>query len=136
MLFVPAAVPPHKPAAELASAEHRYRMTALAIREHPRFAVSEIELRREGPSYTVDTLSAPGRRDDAPAAHRIGYLPRSPELARSARGGAPGPAHRGAAHGGGLRSGGAGGPEGAARARPGGVRRRGWSRAIPRRLPA
>ena len=58
VLFVPAAVPPHKPAAELASAEHRYRMTALAVREHPRFAVSDIELRREGPSYTVDTLSA------------------------------------------------------------------------------
>jgi nicotinate-nucleotide adenylyltransferase len=58
VLFVPAAVPPHKPAAELASAEHRYRMTALAVREHPRFAVSDIELRREGPSYTVDTLAA------------------------------------------------------------------------------
>lgn len=58
VLFVPAAVPPHKPAAELASAEHRYRMTALAVREHPRFAVSDIELRRDGPSYTVDTLRA------------------------------------------------------------------------------
>jgi len=58
VLFVPAAVPPHKPAAELASAEHRYQMTALAVLEHPRFAVSDIELRREGPSYTVDTLMA------------------------------------------------------------------------------
>jgi len=58
VLFVPAAVPPHKPVAELASAEHRYRMTALAVREHPRFAVSDLELRREGPSYTVDTLAA------------------------------------------------------------------------------
>jgi nicotinate-nucleotide adenylyltransferase len=58
VLFVPAAVPPHKPAAELASAEHRYRMTVLAVREHPRFAVSDIELRRQGPSYTVDTLVA------------------------------------------------------------------------------
>ena len=58
VLFVPAAVPPHKPAAELASAEHRYRMTVLAVREHPRFAVSDIELRRQGPSYTVDTLAA------------------------------------------------------------------------------
>ena len=58
VLFVPAAVPPHKRAAELASAEHRYRMTELAIREHPRFAVSDVELRRGGPSYTVDTLRA------------------------------------------------------------------------------
>jgi len=58
VLFVPAAVPPHKPAAELASAEHRYRMTVLAVRAHPRFAVSAIERRRQGPSYTVDTLVA------------------------------------------------------------------------------
>lgn len=58
VLFVPAAVPPHKPAAELAAAEHRYRMTELAVSEHPRFAVSDVELRRGGPSYTVDTLRA------------------------------------------------------------------------------
>jgi nicotinate-nucleotide adenylyltransferase len=58
MLFVPAAVPPHKPAAELASVEHRYRMTELAVSQHPRFAVSDVELRRRGPSYTVDTLQA------------------------------------------------------------------------------
>lgn len=58
VLFVPAAQPPHKPAAELASAEHRYRMTALAVHEHPRFAVSDLELRRPGPSFTVDTLAA------------------------------------------------------------------------------
>jgi nicotinate-nucleotide adenylyltransferase len=58
VLFVPASVPPHKPAAELASAEHRYRMTELAVSQHPRFAVSDVELRRQGPSYTVDTLQA------------------------------------------------------------------------------
>jgi len=58
VLFVPAAVPPHKPASELASAEHRYRMTELAVSEHPRFSVSDVELRRGGPSYTVDTLRA------------------------------------------------------------------------------
>ena len=46
VLFVPAAQPPHKPASELAAVEHRYRMTALAVHEHPRFAVSDIELRR------------------------------------------------------------------------------------------
>jgi nicotinate-nucleotide adenylyltransferase len=58
ILFVPAAQPPHKPASELAAVEHRYRMTALAVNEHPRFAVSDLELRRSGPSYTVDTLTA------------------------------------------------------------------------------
>lgn len=58
LLLVPAAQPPHKPAAELAPAAHRYRMTALAVQEHPRFEVSDVEVTRSGPSYTVDTLTA------------------------------------------------------------------------------
>jgi nicotinate-nucleotide adenylyltransferase len=58
LLLVPAAQPPHKPAAELAPAAHRYRMTVLAVREHPRFEVSDVEVKRSGPSYTVDTLTA------------------------------------------------------------------------------
>lgn len=57
LLLVPAAQPPHKPAAELAPAVHRYRMTALAVREHPHFEVSDVEVTRSGPSYTVDTLT-------------------------------------------------------------------------------
>jgi nicotinate-nucleotide adenylyltransferase len=56
VLFVPAASPPHKPAAQLAPAPDRFEMVRLAIAGHPRFAVSDIELRRTGPSYTVDTL--------------------------------------------------------------------------------
>ncbi len=58
VLLVPAAQPPHKPPAELAPAADRYRMTALAVREHPRFEVSDVEVKRSGPSYTVDTLAA------------------------------------------------------------------------------
>ena len=58
LLLVPAAQPPHKPATELAPAAHRYRMTTLAVREHPRFEVSDVEVERSGPSYTVDTLTA------------------------------------------------------------------------------
>jgi nicotinate-nucleotide adenylyltransferase len=58
LLLVPAAQPPHKPPAELAPAADRYRMTALAVREHPRFEVSDVEVKRSGPSYTVDTLTA------------------------------------------------------------------------------
>lgn len=56
VLFVPAAFPPHKPRRELASPEHRYAMVRLAIAGHSRFAVSDLEIRRPGPSYTVDTL--------------------------------------------------------------------------------
>ena len=58
VLFVPAAVPPHKPVSELAPAVHRVAMTRLAVAEHPRFEVSDVELRRRGPSYTVDTLES------------------------------------------------------------------------------
>jgi nicotinate-nucleotide adenylyltransferase len=58
MVFVPAAWPPHKLGADLAAPEHRFAMTALAVREHPRFEVCDLELLREGPSYTVDTLAA------------------------------------------------------------------------------
>ena len=56
VLFVPAAAPPHKPASLLAPADARFEMVRRAIAGHPRFAVSDVELRRAGPSYTVDTL--------------------------------------------------------------------------------
>ena len=58
ILFVPAAVPPHKSPAYLAPAADRYAMIELAVAGHPKFAVSDLELRRAGPSYTVDTLEA------------------------------------------------------------------------------
>ena len=58
VLFVPAARPPHKPNGDLAPAPDRYRMVELAIAGHPKVAVSDLEFRRPGPSYTVDTLEA------------------------------------------------------------------------------
>lgn len=58
ILFVPAGVPPHKPPARLAPAADRYEMVRLATAGHPKFEVSDLELRRAGPSYTVDTLAA------------------------------------------------------------------------------
>ena len=62
--FVPARVPPHKTAA-VASAEHRFRMTSLAVEDNASFEASDLELQREGPSYTVETLRA--LRAEAPA---------------------------------------------------------------------
>ena len=58
VVFVPAAVPPHKPATLLAPAEHRFEMVRLAVAGHAGFEVSDIELRRRGPSFTVDTVEA------------------------------------------------------------------------------
>ena len=56
VLFVPALIPPHKDPAQSASAEHRLEMVRLAVRDNPLFEVSDVELRRGGPSYTIDTL--------------------------------------------------------------------------------
>jgi nicotinate-nucleotide adenylyltransferase len=58
IFFVPAAVQPLKDAALVATAEHRLQMVRLAIAGHPGFGVLDLELRRAGPSYTVDTLAA------------------------------------------------------------------------------
>lgn len=63
IVFVPAASPPHKPAAEVTSAEHRVRMLELAVAGNVRFGIDRIELDRPGPSYTVDTLKALHARD-------------------------------------------------------------------------
>ena len=56
VLFMPAAQPPHRPPA-IASPHQRIEMCRLGIEGEPRFEVSDIELKREGPSYTADTLS-------------------------------------------------------------------------------
>lgn len=55
VLFIPSRVPPHKAAPDLADAVHRLAMCRLAA-EPAGFEVSDLELHREGPSYTVDTL--------------------------------------------------------------------------------
>ena len=55
VLFVPAGVPPHR-SATVADARQRAEMTRLAVQGDKRFEVSDIEVRRQGPSYTVDTL--------------------------------------------------------------------------------
>ena len=57
VVFVPAGDPPHRPAAE-ATPRQRLEMCRLAVEDDSRFAVSDIEVRRDGPSYTLDTLLA------------------------------------------------------------------------------
>lgn len=58
VLFVPAYVAPHKIGGAFSPAQDRYNMTALAIKENAYLQLSDIELRREGVSYTYDTLIA------------------------------------------------------------------------------
>ena len=56
ILFVPSARPPHKSQPDMVSAEHRYQMVLLATTNNQNFEVSRIELDREGPSYTIQTI--------------------------------------------------------------------------------
>jgi nicotinate-nucleotide adenylyltransferase len=60
VLLIPASVPPHR-AAATAPADDRLAMVRLAADGHPHLEASDIELRRPGPSYTVDTLRALAR---------------------------------------------------------------------------
>ncbi|HEX6531010.1 MAG TPA: nicotinate-nucleotide adenylyltransferase, partial [Nitrospira sp.] len=56
VVFVPTGDPPHKPNEHLATAEHRYEMVRLAIASDPLLSISDVEVRRPGKSYTVDTI--------------------------------------------------------------------------------
>jgi nicotinate-nucleotide adenylyltransferase len=56
VIFIPSASPPHKTEQKLSLAEDRFEMTKLALEGSPFFFVSDIELKREGLSYTVETL--------------------------------------------------------------------------------
>jgi nicotinate-nucleotide adenylyltransferase len=58
VLFIPAGDPWMKAESTVTPAEQREEMVRLAIRGHPRYAVSRIEIDRPGPTYTVDTLEA------------------------------------------------------------------------------
>ena len=58
ILFVPARMPPHRPDRPIAAAGDRVAMVELAIAANPSFELSRLELDRDGPSYTVDTMRA------------------------------------------------------------------------------
>ncbi len=57
VILVPSRLPPHRPESARVSAEHRLAMAALAAAEHPGWSASDVELNRDGPSYTFETLS-------------------------------------------------------------------------------
>ena len=61
--FIPSATPPHKAVDSLASERDRMRMIQLAIRGHDGFESDDIEIKRGGKSYSVDTLMELRQRD-------------------------------------------------------------------------
>ncbi len=54
VIFVPTGMPLQKP--DVTNSEDRYLMTVIATASNPRFNVSRVDIDREGPTYTVDTL--------------------------------------------------------------------------------
>jgi len=55
VIFVPTGQPPQKPG--VTAGEHRYLMAVIATAANPRFTVSRVDIDRDGPTYTVDTLA-------------------------------------------------------------------------------
>lgn len=64
--FIPSARPPHRPDSPGASGYHRLQMARLAVADMPGWEVSDLELAREGKSYTYDTLTTIGREGLSP----------------------------------------------------------------------
>jgi len=56
IFLIPAALPPHKVSGELADSADRLRMLNLALGADSDLKVSDVELNRSGPSYTIDTV--------------------------------------------------------------------------------
>lgn len=56
ILFVPCNQPPHKDTARLASAAHRAAMLETAIKGNPDFEMCDLEIRRGGTNYSIDTI--------------------------------------------------------------------------------
>ena len=62
IVWIPSGRPPHKALDEVVPVRHRFAMAKRAIAGHEHFTLSDVEMKREGPSYTVDTLRLLRRR--------------------------------------------------------------------------
>lgn len=58
VLFIPTGTPPHKMGRAVTSSDLRYEMVKRSIQDNPTFEISMLEIERQGPSYTVETLKA------------------------------------------------------------------------------
>src|ERR1700749_3346358 len=72
-MVIPAWIPPHKPVEDEPGASHRLELCRLAFqRDESRFALSDLEIRREGTSHTVDTLQELHSREPDSELYLIG----------------------------------------------------------------
>lgn len=56
ILFIPVYLPVHKEEKDLLAAIERLKMLRMAIKDNPYFQALDLEIKRKGPSYTIDTL--------------------------------------------------------------------------------
>ena len=56
LYFIPSALPPHKDTQDVVSIVDRLEMTRLAVTDNPEFILSDVELKRPGLSFTIDTV--------------------------------------------------------------------------------
>ena len=73
VFFLPAKIHPLKENAAISAVEHRVQMVASAIEDNPAFELCDIEFRREGISFTVDTLRSL-RKEYPPESTELYYL--------------------------------------------------------------
>lgn len=74
ILFIPVFSPPHKEMADAASAAHRLEMVRRAVKNDPRFEAEDCEIRREGVSYTWDTICFLEEKYKGSLSGRIGLI--------------------------------------------------------------
>ena len=75
-ILIPSANPPHKSNLKLTDPKHRLAMTRLAVDGDNRFEVSDCELHRDAPSYTIDTVKH-FRKSSGPSGACLSFKPRS-----------------------------------------------------------
>ena len=56
VIFMPTGISPHKESGDLIDSSHRYQMIKSAINDNEHFEVSDLEIKRSGKSYTIDTI--------------------------------------------------------------------------------
>src|SRR5436305_12225560 len=69
MMLIPVRIPPHKELSDDPGSEIRLELCRVAVQGDDRFTVSDVELMRDGPSYTVDTLEE--LKSTAPDSHHF-----------------------------------------------------------------
>src|ERR1700751_15255 len=56
VVFVPTGEPWQKSERQVSPAEHRYLMAVIATASNPHFWVSRVDIDRDGPTYSIDTI--------------------------------------------------------------------------------